>query len=467
MRTVIGRKWVEVLRALLPKRKPDQQAAALAAHARGSAWLMYLFLLVAQAGFLAYLAGTANFTGDGGYYTSMAGKIWTEGLLHDDPYIGYRSYFVPLWIALVAHLPGAKWFVADPAFYFGTNQSALFFLVTVALTLAAHRKGMLRLSLPYFVATMFNPFLLAYLAMPLQESALVFFVAPMLLLVCTPGFVSASARIALVVLIAFLAYIIRSSLVWVAVPVIAYLVDAGLASRPRWTRHWKPAVLACVAGVLLLAPHWYVVTNGRERIATGAAAHHNLLQVQVAWGIRAFKYGTLLDEQESRGVWFHSPFRYADPPHDIGFYARHPLRGGALVAGHVYSGLHYDVLLPYFRRADIRLVSGWLVLSSLTIFYGVFGLVEGLRRRWPTPAGTSVLLTGLALLSCGYTAFVATEARFGLLGFSALSIAACAAFAHEASRARAKALLPLAAVYVLLAVLVNAWLLASAGLIAT
>lgn len=443
----------------------EPQEPATAAQARlGSACVV---LLALQAAFLGYFAATANFTGDGGYYISMAGKLWTEGLLHDDPYLGYRSYFVPLWIALVAHLPGAKSFVADPAFHFGTNQSALFFLLTVALMMAAHRKGMLRQALPYFLATMFNPFLLAYVAMPLQESVLVFFVAPMLLLVCAPGFVSASARIALVVLIGFLACIIRSSLVWVAVSVIGYLVWAGLASRPQWARHWKPAALAGIAGVLLLAPQWYVVANSRDRIAAVAVGQEALLESQIAWGIRVFKYGTLLEGRETSGVWFHSPFKDAAPPHDLGFYARHPLQGAVLVAAHVYSGLHYDVPRPYFSRSDVHIVSAWLLVSSLTVFYGVLALFEILRKRLPMPGETTALLAGLLILSCAYTAFVATEARFGLLGFTALSIAACAAFAHDASRARAMALLPLAAVYVVLAVLVNTWFLSSAGLLAT
>ncbi len=468
MRADVWSKWIDAHRTRSSRDITLTQTPPPRARLpRRAIWPVCVLLLAAQAAFLGYLAATANFTGDGGYYMSMAGKLWTEGLLHDDPYLGYRSYFVPLWIALVSHLPGAGFFVANPALHFGINQSALFFLLTAALVCAARRKELLRQSLPYFAATMFNPFLLAYVAMPLQESALVFFVVPMLLLVCTPGWVSASTRIALVVLIAFFAYVIRSSLAWVAVPAIAYLLCAAHASRPRWTQHWRPVLHACIAGVLLLVPHWYVVVNARDRIATGAAAHHDLLQTQVAWGIRAFKYGTLLDEQESRGVWFHSPYRHADAPHDIGFYARHPLQGAVLVAGHVYSGLHYDVLLPYFRRADIRRVSGWLVLSSLTVFYGVYGLVESVRRRRSTRAEDGVLLTGLVLLSCGYTAFVATEARFGILGFTALSIAACAVVAHDGSRARAIALLPWALAYAVLAWVVNAWLLMSAGLVGT
>ncbi len=434
----------------------------------GSKWIgpAYLFLLAAQAACLWYFAATANFTGDAGYYLSMAGQLWTEGLLHDDPYVGYRSYFVPLWIALVSHLPGAKSFVADPAFHFGTNQSALFFLLTMGLMVAAHRREILGRALPYFVSTMFNPFLLAYVAMPLQESVLVFFIAPMLLLVCTPGFVSASARVALVVLIGFLAFIIRSSLLWIVVPVVGYLFWTALAARPQWARHWKPALLAGIAGVLLLLPHWYVVANSRHRIEAGAVAQHSLLDAQIAWGIRAYKYGTLLEGRETRGVWFHSPFKDAAPPHDLAFYARHPLRGAVLVAGHVYSGLHYDVPRPYFSRSEVHIVSIWLVISSLTVFYGIFALVESLRKRLPMPDETRVLLTSLVILSCGYTAFIATEARFGLLGFCALSIAACVAWTHDATRARAIRLMPLAAGYVVMALLVNAWFLSAAGLLA-
>jgi hypothetical protein len=60
----------------------------------------------------------------------------------------------------------------------------------------------------------------------------------------------------------------------------------------------------------------------------------------------------------------------------------------------------------------------------------------------------TVFLLSTFVLSCGYTAFVATETRFGLFGFLAVSLGAAQLFAQRAGRTWAFSAVPLVGAYV-------------------
>ena len=44
-----------------------------------------------------------------------------------------------------------------------------------------------------------------------------------------------------------------------------------------------------------------------------------------------------------------------------------------LVLGHVWAGLHYEVLTTYVRFEQFHIVNPWIVLSSFIVAYGYFG----------------------------------------------------------------------------------------------
>ena len=108
------------------------------------------------------------------------------------------------------------------------------------------------------VGTLLNPFLLVYLPYALQESALMFFCLPLLFIWVGAKNMALPKRAALVLVMALVAYIIRSSLVWWLLPAVLY---AGwlLWSQRRQFRRWLPSMATVVLpGCLVVGTQVYI-----------------------------------------------------------------------------------------------------------------------------------------------------------------------------------------------------------------
>lgn len=127
------------------------------------------------------------------------------------------------------------------------------------------------------------------------------------------------------------------------------------------------------------------------------------------------------------GQWRGAQFRV--PEHSIssstslldGLKVR-PREAFPVIASHVLVGLVHDQVGPY---GPVVGKSGQYVLigfSAAVLMFGVAGLMQMIYGTSLRIAGSS--LGSLLALSVLYTAFVATESRFGILGFYALSFGA-------------------------------------------
>ena len=137
------------------------------------------------------------------------------------------------------------------------------------------------------------------------------------------------------------------------------------------------------------------------------------------------------------------------PFHDE-LYAKYPGTGLMIVGAHVWAGLHYDALVPYVKFERLRVLNPWIVLSSLVVALGLIGLAFAFRV--PADRSRAAFLAATLFFSCLYTAFVGVEARFGIFGFLALSIAAAWLASAAEGRALMRRAAPLVAAYVLLCI---------------
>jgi hypothetical protein len=426
-----------------------------------------LLLHAVQLGFLIVIARHADFCCDAWYYLDTGKQLLRDGILYVDHYAGYRSYFVPAAVALLSHLPVPEAHTAGITFPYAA--SACFTLFSIAASAhALKRLGWARY-LRWAIPLLFNPFLLAYVPYPMQESILVLMLSPLLFLLLAIQDRPFHRMIFLAVLIAALAYFIRSSLLWFVAPVIAFvIVDVrGRLSRAEPLKIGRAVALGLIAFVPLAAPQSYIAYEkfGTVRPYPSGDVANN----QLVWGPTMYKYATLKTATGWQGLRYAtsapttasatiaSESRTAPATMSgAAFYWQYPMMALPIVLGHVWAGLHYDTLVPYITTPLSGQPSPELITSSLVVILGLLALWS-LRRQWHSSAPQMFLVTTL-VMSCAYTAFVATEARFGLLGFAALSIAAAGLPFDENLRRASIAALPMILLYVLASCLINALL---------
>ena len=268
-------------------------------------------------------------------------------------------------------------------------------------------------------------------------------------------------RAALVMMMALIAYIIRSSLVWWLLPAACYA--AWLVwPQIRHPRHWLPSIAAvAVAACLLIGPQVYISKQKADSFNPYPST--TLLSQQIAWGITLLKFATVEDEGHWRGLTYFSPYVAVPEEEKIPrFYLDHPARGAFLMFSHAYSGFHYDQLMPYWPLDRARPVTIWLLLSSAIVFFGVMRMASIALSR-ELDADSAFAMATLALCMATLL-FIATEARFGILGFAMLSIHAAEWVARRESVARWSILAPSLPLYLILSILFNLLLLQSADI---
>ncbi len=415
-----------------------------------------LALHALQGAFLLWLALDAVFCCDALYYLHVGQGMLAEGLLYEHHFEGYRSYLVPIMVASLDALPLPAASASGSSYPLAAGL--VFWLISLGCSLLILRQESLGRYLVFALPTLFNPFVLAHIPAPLQESAFVLLCVPLLVLLVAVKRSSANRTLGLALLIFTLAYVIRGSFVWLLAPLALFVLFEAIRSGTRWQQaRLAPLLLVgLLATVPLLAPQSWTMYQKFSSIDPYPSTA--VMDFQIEMGVANLKYGTLAIGDQWTGMWYRSPF--AELPVEertLGFYFRHPGPGLLMMGSHVWSGLHYDVLTTYVRVEELRIASPWLVLSSLIVAFGIVGLIQGWRSR--VEPELDLLLTLMVLLSCAYTAFIATEARFGLIGFIALSIAAARPMAWPAGRRAMLDVAPLALIYALACLLFNGLLL--------
>ena len=419
-------------------------------------WATFGFAHVLQFAVLAWCAAHANFCCDVLLYYIPAGQsIWHDGLLWNDSYSGYRFYLTPLVLGALQTLLGC--FYKDQVGVIGHLPAALACLFFLTSSLASMyvfvREGTRRWSM-FAVPLLFNPVLVSLAVYPLQESTVVIFGVPLLFLLlsarqrgivwlCIAGGVATG-----------LIFGARGSLTWIALPIAVYLAQKSKPLRPRPITLVKPTACAAVACLIFVAPQSYIAW--RHAGTLNPFTHTQVAEQQVAFGIDMLEYSTIFDEKGFRPFPVASPYvELSAEQKTLHFYAAHPSQGLFLVLAHVWAGLHYVDSSPYVSRADLQIVTPTLIFSSLAVALALIGwpfLFEDYDLR---PLLNFLLLT--TLLSCLYTALTATEPRFGLLGFAAVSTIAWI-FLLEHPRVALRTA-PLVLIYVALCIIINALLL--------
>jgi hypothetical protein len=310
-------------------------------------------------------------------------------------------------------------------------------------------------------ATLVNPFLIVYVPFALQESALMILCLPLLFVWVGAKTLEPFARAAIVLTMALIAYTIRASLAWWLVPAALY---AGWVLWPRLAqpRDWLRVMgVAVLAGGLLLGPQIYISKHKFDSFNPYPSLA--LFSSQISWGVSLLKFSSVQDQGHWRQLAYLSPF-VAEPEEikTIRFYVDHPARGAFLVLAHAYSGFHYDQIKPYWRLEDAQALTLWLVLSSATVFLGAIQLGSTLLRGRLT-ADSAFALATVALCSASLM-LVATESRFGLVGFAMLSVHALQLLANRSLRPPWSLLLPALLLYVALSFLFNTMMMQNADI---
>ena len=397
---------------------------------------------------------------DTAYYYTAAAEIAKSGLLFANPYDGYRSYFAPLFIAVVARL-GAAFGLGGMLASYSYGASTLFWLVSVGLMAWLSTRADARTFWMAAAATLLNPVLVVYVPYALQEGVLMACCLPLLFVWAGAKDLAAEKRAALVMLMALLAYIIRSSLVWWLLPSAAYAAWLLWPRSGRGTRRLASTAAILLAACLLVGPQIYI--SHEKSGSFNPYPSTTLLAQQIAWGITLLKVATVEDEGHWRGVTYWSPY-LAEPEEDktASFYVTHPVRGAFLVLSHVYAGFHYDEIKPYWRLDRIRPLTIWLVLSSALVFLGAARIASVVLAR-ELDADRAYMIATLVLCA-GSLAFVAAESRFGVIGFAMLSLLVSEWIAGRPSRAEWSRLAPGLLLYLALSFLYNTLLLQSADI---
>ena len=398
---------------------------------------------------------------DTSYYYTAAAEIAKSGLLFFNPYDGYRSYFVPFFISCIQQLAMAAGFDGSAVAGYAYGVSLVFWLVSAGLMWwLAHRVGA-RTFWTTSIATLLNPILLVYVPFALQEGVLMACCLPLLFVWTGAKDLDPGRRATLVMMMAIVAYIIRSSLVW-WVPLAAIYSGWVLWTQLRPPRRWLPWTVAVVlAGCLLIGPQIYI--SKHKSGSFNPYPSTTPLAQQIAWGITLLKFATVEDEGHWRGLTYWSPF-VAEPDEDktAGFYLRYPLRGAFLMLAHAYAGLHYDEIKPYWRLDRARPLTIWLVVSSAIVFLGVARMTSVVLAR-DLDADRAFAIATLALCVASLV-LVAAESRFGVIGFAMLSIQVAEWSATRPSRAQWAWLGPSLVMYLALSFLYNTLLLQSADI---
>jgi len=441
---------------LLQLKELSESGPARLARSKLKASLPWLFLIW-QAGWLMHFASTADWCCDAGYYLVAGQDFWTQGLGYPDRYAGYRPYLTPLMVGAFAQFPVSPEIFVDQRLAYSINVALSFFAVSSGLTILLadrmSRREWSLISLP----TLFNPYFLANLVVPLQEVPTLFVGLPLLTMIAAALLARRFERAAfLVVSLAAIVSFARTQNAIVAAPagvLCLFLFFALRHDRRRRLRLAFAVAGGIVVAALLSLPQLAI---HRHHFGTWASPRSaDMANFQLEHGADLSRYGTALINNQWQGVRISGPwFDY-----DMGASYAHPYQHAGWLAvphvlTHVFLGLHVDEPRTYWSRGLPAALGAWLIVSALIVFLGAVGIARDLRR---SPAVGWTLLS-LLLVSCAYTALLAVETRFGLWGQIALAMGAARLLFAQPRMHRTGAMALLALGYVVLAAAFNGWI---------
>lgn len=429
---------------------------------RSLAWLAVVTQLMLQFGLLWYLASQTALCCDAtDYYLPAGHSLLHEGLLWQDGYAGYRFYLPALIFGLLEMLARAMGDTSSNAVaWMPYLLAALFFAISSAASIYVFRRDGFRRWALYAVPILLNPLLLAVVPYPLQESIVAAAGIPLLFVLLAHRWQNFLAQCLVAgACVAFIT-MARPSLFWIAVPIAVFVFYPLMATRKFAPYAARGAVLMLLIVAAAFAPQAYV--NWEKFHSLAPIPQTRFEQQQISYGVDMLNYATLHDGATFGPLPVYSPY-HALPTEqkDLHFYLDHPREGLFLALVHIWSAFNYISFQPYVPRSQIEIVTSPLLVSSLILALGILGMVYLLGRTEDRPLGLSLAL--MFLLTCAYVTVAATESRFGLLGFVALSIAAWRVLANLEGRQLCLRAAPLIVGYVCLCLIINALLFYRTG----
>jgi mRNA-degrading endonuclease YafQ of YafQ-DinJ toxin-antitoxin module len=387
------------------------------------------FQLILQLLLGVWMIASMDYCCDSGYYLTAGKQLLDQGLFTPYQYEGHRSYLAPVSIRLIHDLPFASWISALSRINDYQRFAVNLLPIWMLMSFAASKYAMTRVEprrAQWIAALVYaNPILLGHILVPMQESIMLLVFAPVFALLSL-GLLS-SMRLASAVLLTVIAYMIRESYAFVAAPLLIFAIYNRLFQRGEYrSQSIRATILAVLAGALLIAPQ-----SIRNHQLHGHFAVYHSAQIQndqLLWGTRMYKYATEKIDGNWKGVAYQIPETevVANGLSLITALKQQEAYATKAIANHMLVGLVHDQVGPYGPKAGTS-VRGMLILfSSGVVFFGLAGMALMLMDK--TQVRSAFALSALLLLSLAYTAFVATETRFGILGFFALCLSANAYF---------------------------------------
>ncbi len=378
-------------------------------------WLLLLW----QALWLVHFVQTATWCCDGSYYLTAARNFWADGLYFADDFSGYRPYLTPLIVGAVVRFPFDSAIFADPNLGYSINAALILFGTSLLLTLLLRRRFDARAWLMLTLPTVFNPFFMADLVVPLQESATLLVTLPALVII---GALLMRARYAgAVFLSVLLVAVVTLSRMQNAVIGLAVLALCAVA---WWRSGRRPRVLLAGVGAALLAvlialPQFAI--NQHRFGSWHAPLVDEMANLQFQHGADLMRYGTALMDGEWRGVRLDSAW----VDYNLATLAEHPYADAGWrviphVLTHMFVASHVDEPRTYWSHGPPPPAGFWVIVSSLIAFLGACGIVRDVRHRQLV----GIPLALLVVASLASTAMLAVESRFGIWAQIGLALGA-------------------------------------------
>jgi hypothetical protein len=252
----------------------------------------------------------------------------------------------------------------------------------------------------------------------------------------------------------------RPTLVWIAIPILIHVFYPIVSAR-RWDK--RSALGAAVLTFVIAAaftPQAYIHWNTFHSLSP--VPHTAIEERQIGYGVDMLEYGTVRDGAAFPGLPVYSPYhRLPDTEKKLSFYVDHPAEGMFLAPIHSWSAFDFVSFRPYMPRSAIGIVNVTLLASALITALGLLAIWRMIADAAQRALGLTLGLT--VLLNCVYVAASATENRFGLLGFIALTVAAWQTLSMPEGRKLYVRTAPLVVAYLCLCLIINALLYYRSG----
>ncbi|MCZ8546676.1 hypothetical protein OOJ09_21005 [Mesorhizobium qingshengii] len=388
---------------------------------------------------------------DATLYLQGGRRFFEQGLLFDNPYSGYRS----VWnygIAEMVRFVGEpfRWIAGLPqkaTVSYAVGATLLFAVTAMTLLLVlGKRKGFKEI----FCAIYLNPISFLYLLYPLQESQIVLFLGPAIVIVAT-SLIAEKWNQSIVLLWSFAvaAWMVKGSFLLVALPVIGLAIY--LVLRATGPKKWISTCIGVAVALAIVAPQSYIALAKYGSLYP--YPDHALLEKQLGWGYTSWHYETVYDLNLEGDVKWKGDFSNNNYPpiKDTEAYTfkilSNPIEGLSLWVGHIFSAFNFSHLKVYITEPVVKF-SFFNVLAGAALFLGFLTSV-GIVTRGPYDP-QDYFIDAVMIGSASALPLLAVETRFSLLPALALSYRAIQWFTEADKNERVAQDLSCAALFGLL-----------------